>query len=309
MRHDFVERHATSADGTEITYYVAGRGPRTWVAAPAMGAPLVAMRRLYEALFDECRVITWDMRGFHRSGAPAGDRAYEIPRHVEDLDAVVAAERLDRFVLGGWSMGVPISIEYTARAPSKVEALVLINGPFSRALDHAVPLPGVGSVVTRAIDLLGDPVGRAMNPLSLRLLGIRGVGRALERVGVVAREGEHFERILDDFRKVDWARYLRVIRSLHEYDGLPHLGAIRVPTLITAGSRDPMTPPRSAEHLQRLVAGSELFVVAGGTHYTPAEFPELVAERIRRFFAERLSPPAPDDARPSEPRPDERHGA
>lgn len=282
-------RETTSADGTSITYYVLGRGPRTWVAAPAMGAPFIAMRRVYEALADECRVVTWDMRGFHRSGAPEdGEAGYVVERHVDDLEAIVAAERLDRFVLGGWSMGVPISLEYLGRAPNRVEALVLINGPYARALDHAVPIPGIGTAMTRAIDLLGEPVGRLLNPLSVRVLGQRGIGRVLERIGVVARDGDYFEEILQEFRKVDWARYLVVVRSLHAYDGAARVAAVRVPTLITAGTRDPMTPPRTAERLHDLIPGSELFVLEGGTHYTPAEFPELVAERIRRFLRDRL---------------------
>mgnify|MGYP000969084141 FL=1 len=79
-----------------------------------------------------------------------------------------------------------------------------------------------------------------------------------------------------------------VARMLHEHDASPHLPKVRVPTLVTAGTRDLMIPVRTARQLVERVEGAELFVVEGGTHYTPAEFPELVAERIRRFLDERL---------------------
>ncbi len=278
-------KYTTSRDGTKIAYYVLGHGPRTWLAAPAMGAPYVAMRRVYQAVAQHVRVVTWDMRGFHRSGVPADPDALDVPRHVEDLQAVAAAEGLDRFVLGGWSMGVPISLELFARQPERVESLVLINGPFTAALDQAlpIPVPGLGDAVAAMLGKLGG-VGSLANPLSVRLLGTRGVGKILERVGVIAREPEYFEEILSDFRHVDWGRYMHVIRRLHEYDGEPHLASIRVPTLVTTGSRDPMTPVKTARLLSERIRGSELFVVPGGTHYTPAEFPDVVAARIVGFL-------------------------
>jgi pimeloyl-ACP methyl ester carboxylesterase len=278
-------KYTTSRDGTKIAYYVLGRGPRTWLAAPAMGAPFVAMRRVYQALAEHVRVVTWDMRGFHRSGVPADPRALDVPRHVEDLQAVARAEGLGRFVLGGWSMGVPISLELFAQEPERVESLVLINGPFTAALDQAlpVPIPGLGDAVAGVLGRMGG-VGRLANPLSVSLLGRRGLGRLLERVGVIAREPEYFEEILADFRHVDWGRYMTVIQRLHEYDGAPHLAKIRVPTLVTGGTRDPMTPEKTARALADRIRGAELFVVKGGTHYTPAEFPDLVAERIVEFL-------------------------
>lgn len=279
-------KYTQSRDGTKIAYYVLGEGPRTWVAAPAMGAPYVAMSRVYAAVAESgVRVVTWDMRGFHKSGEPPDPEALDVPRHVEDLQAVAAAEGLDRFVLGGWSMGVPISLELFAREPARVEALVLINGPFTAALQQAlpIPIPGVGDAAAAIVGRLGV-FGPLANPLSVRLLGKPGLGRILQRVGVIAREPEFFEKILADFRHVDWGRYARVIRHLHDYDGAPHLEKIRVPTLVTTGSRDPMTPVKTAKKLAKHIRGAELYVVEGGTHYTPAEFPEAVAERITEFL-------------------------
>lgn len=281
-----------SADGTSIAYYVLGHGPITWVAPPAMGAPLVAMLRLYDAVSDALRVVTWDMRGFHRSGAPADPEALTIPSHADDLEAVVRAEGLERFVLGGWSMGVPTSLEYLRRAPGAPLALVLINGPFEAALSHAVPIPGLAHAVTHAIDRVGERLGRVANPWSVRLLGRDGTAHLLEKVGVIAREPDYFQEILADFSRIDWARYFRVIRHLHDYDGKPSLPLATMPTLVVAGSRDPMTPVRTGERLKEHIPHAELFVVEGGTHYTPCEFHGEVAARVRAFVAEHLRPPA-----------------
>ncbi|MBI4955640.1 MAG: alpha/beta hydrolase [Myxococcales bacterium] len=286
MMKDLRVRHTRSADGTDLTYYVLGSGPHTWLMPPAMGAPLVAMRRVVEPLSDLCTIVTWDMRGFHRSGAPADPHAYGVEHNVEDLEAVVQAERLERFVLGGWSMAVPVSLEYLGRGPdADIQALVLINGPFEALLYHALPVPGAAWAVTRALELAAHPLGRLFNPLSVRVLGRPGMGRLLVRIGLLARDPAFFEQILDEFRHVDWSRYLTVMRLLSTYSAARHLDKVRVPTLITAGTRDAMTPLASVERLHRRIPGSELCVVEGGTHYTPAEYPEVLVARIRRFLA------------------------
>ena len=253
-----------------------------------MGAPLASMRRLFEPLFDLCTIVTWDMRGFNRSAAPRDPEAFAVEHHVADLEAVVRAAGLSRFVLGGWSMGVPISLEHYARSPSAVEGLVLINGPYEAALVGPLALPALADAVVLAAERIGGPLGRLLNPLSRSILGRRAVADALVRAGLFAQNADYFHEILDEFRHVDWSRYFTVMRRLHEHSAAAHLPAIAVPTLITAGSRDRMTPPSTARRMHALIPGSELLVVEGGTHYTPAEYPELLAARIRRFFAERL---------------------
>ena len=235
------ERRTTSADGTSLTYYVLGNGPRVWLCPPAMGAPLVSMRRLFEGVAGACTIVTWDMRGFHRSGAPEDPRAYGIDRHVEDLEAVVRAEGLSRFVLGGWSMAVPISLEYHARAAARVEALLLLNGPYESALAHASS-PILARAMTAAVDAIGRPVGRLMNPALAHLLGRPGVAETFVRAGLFARDPAYFQEILQEFRTIDWSRYLVVMRLLHEHSAAEYLRDVRVPTLITAGTKDRLIP-------------------------------------------------------------------
>ncbi len=253
-----------------------------------MGAPLISMLRLFQALASELRVVTWDMRGFQASAAPSEPDALDVARHADDLEAVVAAEKLDRFVLGGWSMGVPITLEAVRRDPGRALALLLINGPFESALRHALPHPALAPLLVRAIDRVGGPIGALANPWSVRLLGRPGLAAKLHRVGVIAREPEYFQHILEEFRHVDWARYLRVMRRLHEFDATPFLDAVRAPTLIVTGTRDFMTPVSTAERLARRIAHAELFVVQGGTHYTPAEFSGELAHRIRLFLRQNV---------------------
>lgn len=222
------------------------------------------------------------MRGFYRSEAPADPEAFGVEHHLADLDAVVEAEALDRYVLGGWSMGVQISLEHQHRHPERVAALVLIHGPY----EHVLASTRLGSprLLLPLLDVLSARAG-FVTRTNRRLFSLPPLARVLHRTGLLARNPEHFAEVLADFSTIDWGRYLRVVAGLHAHSAAPHLSHIRVPTLITAGTHDLLTPVAVAERMHRAIAGSELFVVEGGTHYSVVEFPEALCARIDRFLA------------------------
>jgi pimeloyl-ACP methyl ester carboxylesterase len=280
-----VTRKVESRDGTEIAYHLVGRGPRAWLMPPAMGAPLLSMKHLLERFGRDFTIVSWDMRGFYGSAAPADRRAYRFEDHVDDMLAVRRAAGVTDFVLGGWSMGVQLSLEYYRRAPHDVRALVLINGPFERALTGVLPfaVPGAELAVDGAI-LAGRLVSPALNLLSRRLLGAKGAAKVLAAAGVVAANAPFFEEVLAEFHRIDWGRYIEVMRGLHDHSAADVLRTVRVPTLITAGTHDVMTPVRVARRLHEGIAGSELVVIEKATHYLPTEFPDRLNDAIERFL-------------------------
>jgi len=273
-----------SRDGTPIAAFRFGSGPLTWVVPPAIGAPLLSMQALFEPLASRCTILTWDMRGFYSSGAPQDAAAYSVDRHLDDLEVVIEEFGAGDFVLGGWSMGVQLSLEYAHRHAERVRALVLISGPYRRALEGL--LPGVHRVVVpglRYADRLGPAVTRCMR----FALAPAWLPRGLAHVGVIAGEPEFFGRVVERFREVDWGRYLMVARHLHEHDAGPHLARILAPTLIVAGTRDFLTPLAIAKRMHKMIANSELFVVPRASHYIVIEFGEVLARRIALFLDER----------------------
>ena len=274
-------RMIESADGTRIATFKLGQGPIPWVMPPAMGSPLLSMKRVIEPLAERVTFYTWDMRGFYASGAPRDPNAYSIEHHIGDLEATLAAWKPRSFLLGGWSMGVQLSLEQHHRAPDDVRGLILINGPFERALQSVAPV--VHPLLARSL-AVGPKLAPALNALSLRVLGAPRAAQRLHQVGVLTENPELFARVLERFCRVDWGRYFTVTRHLHAHSAERHLAGVRVPTLITSGTRDFMTPPSVARRMHERIAGSELFVVDRATHYIPIEFGELLAERIATFL-------------------------
>lgn len=73
------------------------------------------------------RALAFDFRGHGNSPAIQGRYSYD--GLSQDIEAVVASEQLDAFVLVGHSMGAAIAIEYAAAHADRVAALVLVDPP------------------------------------------------------------------------------------------------------------------------------------------------------------------------------------
>jgi pimeloyl-ACP methyl ester carboxylesterase len=280
-------KNVTSADGTRIATFKLGTGPVAWLMPPAMGAPLLSMKRVIEPLARRVTFYTWDMRGFYASDAPREPGAYGVEQHIADLDATLRAWDVREFVLGGWSMGVQLALERHHRSPAGVRGLVLINGPYERALAAIAPV--VHPLLARSLGL-APRFAPTLNAMSVRVLGAPGMADRLHAVRLLAANPELFAQVLDRFSRVDWGRYLTVTRALHEHSAEGYLAAVRIPTLVTSGTRDLLTPPSIARRLHARIPGSELFVVERATHYIPIEFGEVLAERIESFLGKRVAP-------------------
>ena len=285
LRHGDV----VSDDGTRIRYHVVGdgRSGRTWVIPPGLGAPLRTWSAVVERLQPALTVVTWDGRGFHGSAAPRARDACGVLDSVRDMRAVCAREGLMRFVLGGWSMAVQIALEYAHQFPREVEALVLVNGPYEHVLGGVAPHPYAMPLVNGAARAL-QAIGPALNPVSRGLMGRMGMARAMHRAGLLGGNLEPFVGVLREFGENDWRRYFQAMRAMHRHSAAPYLADIDVPTLITAGTRDPMTPPRVAEEMHRAIRGSELVILEGATHYALNEQPERIADVIQDFLRRRV---------------------
>jgi pimeloyl-ACP methyl ester carboxylesterase len=78
--------------------------------------------------------------------------------------------------------------------------------------------------------------------------------------------------------------YSDLLQRLDEHDAEDVLATIDVPVTIVTGDKDLMTPPSTAEQLHRAIAGSRLVVIKGGTHYTPVEYPSVIADELGRLL-------------------------
>ena len=84
-------------------------------------------RRVITELGGGWRHITYDERARGRS-KPSADYSFEAA--VRDVDAVLAARRVDRALLVGWSYGAVIAAHCAGRHPERTIGAVMVDGAF-----------------------------------------------------------------------------------------------------------------------------------------------------------------------------------
>lgn len=283
-------KEVLSRDGTPIRVYVAGRGQHNLVLAPGLGANLLCWKYILEGFQGVYRITTWDPRGTYESGTPRDERDLDLAHHVEDMEAIVQSEGLQGFVLGGWSMGVQIALEYAIRHPGMARALVLINGHYGHLLHDVLDLPGAEALCRGALRVLRIAMP-ALQPIAPSVFQADWLPMVLARTGVLKEPVPLFRPILKEFSSLDFHRYLGMIALLDRHTTEPNLHRIQVPTLITAGTNDFLTPPSVGRRLHALIPGSELVLLEGGTHYSMMEVPRALHRAIEAFLR-RVDPDA-----------------
>ena len=279
------QRELRARDGTRLGYQVGGKlDAPCIVLANGLGGTYLAFRYLYDILHDY-KTICWDYRGLYTSEPPRDPKANTIAHQVDDLMCILEAERVDGFVIAGWSMGVQVAFETIKRHRERVRGLFAINGTYGRAFRTVMGSRLVGQTIPMLLRLVraqATLVGRATKVVA----GSDALINAMKRVGLVSQTIDLgiFRAVAAGFQHVDWVIYSRLLERLNEHDCEDVLGSVDVPVTIVTGDRDLMTPPSTAEHIHRAIPGSRLVVIKGGTHYTPVEYPALVADELGRLL-------------------------
>lgn len=123
-------RYTHAPDGTRIAYAEMGEGPpllkaANWLSHLDAELEVPVWSGLYYGLAMGRRLYRYDERGNGLSDWRVADLSFEA--FVADLECVADAIGVERFPLVGISQGGAVSIEYAARHPERVSALVLIG--------------------------------------------------------------------------------------------------------------------------------------------------------------------------------------
>jgi len=280
--------------------YVEVEGGRVWYrrlgegdALPVLllhGGPGAAhdyMLPLAERLSEHRPAIVYDQLGCGRADRPDDTSLWTVDRSVTEVDQVRAALGLDRCHLLGQSWGGWLAIDYMARGPVGVAGLVLASTSASIAQFVAG--------ARRLIDALPEP-----HRTALQELGARG---EYDHPDYRAAEQEFYRRHL--CRMDPWPEALvrssdqmegnqvyltmngptefDVIGRLRTWDRTPDLGRIDVPTLITCGRYDEITPACS-ETIAEGIPDARVVVFEESAHVAHLEEAEAYAGTVEEFL-------------------------
>jgi 3-oxoadipate enol-lactonase len=198
-----------------------------------------------------------------------------VPTMAAMADAVLTAlDALDaeRGVLVGHSMGGMVAQEVAARAPGRVQALVLL------CTSAAFGPPG-GDWQARFVAERLAPLeaGLGMAGMAVRL--VPGLVGPVADAAAVARAQAVMARVPE-------ASYRVALQAIAHFDRRADLARLHVPTLLLAGEHDRTAPPAVMQRMAERIESSRFAVLAGAGHIANVEAPEAFHAALMEFLRE-----------------------
>jgi pimeloyl-ACP methyl ester carboxylesterase len=251
-------------DGGQIYYETCGKGAQAIVLIHDGVVNSASFDDMWPILCRDFRVLRYDRRGYGKS---PGAKAPYSPQ--EDLAAVMAAAKMDRASLVGFSFGGGLAVSYAVRHPEQVERLVL----------SGTVLNGFQPTKT-----FGDHVTRIMMPMIIG--NMDAVVANAEKSGWVMAPGHPEAK----------AKALAILKAspqdlrhqMHDPikgwpSDLPRLPGLQVPTLIMTGDHDIADNQATSGAAQALIPGSRRIVIDDAGHLMQLEHPKEIAALIADF--------------------------
>lgn len=232
-------------------------------------------------------VVFYDQLGCGRSDLARDESEYAVDRDVADLEEFRRALGIERMHLLGSSYGGLLAIAYALAHPEPLRTLTIASGLASVPLtvremarlcrELPPPFPAV-------LDQYGAR-GEFQHPEYLAAVDLfyrRHVCRLAPWPPEVAYTLEHANS--PKYRVMNGPNEFTITGTIHDSDATARLGEIRVPTLVTVGRYDEVTPA-VAESIHRGIAGSELVVFPESSHTAFWEERERYMGTLRDFLA------------------------
>ncbi|MGB3320938.1 MAG: alpha/beta hydrolase [Sphingopyxis granuli] len=277
---------AVGPAGQRIHYRDQGkRDAEALVLLHGSNSSLQTWEPLVRRLGDRYRIVTLDLPGHGLTGGTP-DKDYSADGMIAAVDVVAARLDLDRFVLGGNSMGGWVAWRYALARPDRIDALLLLDAAGMPLRAGEKPPPS-----NIGFRLLQYPLGRwlaaQITPRSLVERSLRG---SVERQDIVT------DAMIDRYWNLLRFPGNREATSLRAtLDREPamadRIGAIAAPTLILFGKQDRLINPSAAQTFHERIAGSEIVMLDGVGHLPMEEAPDATATAIADFLKRRLVVP------------------
>jgi pimeloyl-ACP methyl ester carboxylesterase len=211
------------------------------------------------------RVILLDLRGAGPSDVP---EAAFTPRDLaDDVVNLMNLLGLERIHFGGFSLGGAVGMEFAIAHPEKLASLSLHS-----TWEATEPYPHFAQwiEIRQRIIAANDPVVNVGTRL-VSFFSPEFVNERQDRIKLF------IERARNNPTPITPKGIAAQGQACISHDVRGRLDRIRVPTLITVGTKDRTTLPASSEYLHRHIAGSEYVVINGAGHCTMFQAPEEFA--------------------------------
>lgn len=273
-------RYCKSKDGVSLAFADQGSGPALVKAAHFLthlqhDAESVLFGSWNDALSRDHHYVRYDARGNGMSDRDVQDFSFEAM--VGDLESVVDAAGVERFVLFGASQGAAVSVAYAHRHPERVAGLILYGGyaaGWMKSPDraHRERREAMLALARAAWDASNPAARQAFAALFLPHGSPEQIADFLEMLQLTT-SAENAHQIMKTFSTID-------VRDL-----LPQIAA---PTLVIHCDGDAVAPFSAGRVFATAIPGARMVMLQGENHVildADPGWPKFVSE-IRRFVSD-----------------------
>jgi pimeloyl-ACP methyl ester carboxylesterase len=260
-----VKRKAVCNDGVNIYYevYRAGNAGNGSIAADAsanarrpvlffvhgVGGDLDAWQFIKNALLEKgFSSIAMDLRGHGKSDHPRSRAKYHLDYFIKDVMTVIEAEKLDKVILVGHSLGAVLTTHIALRHQEKIERLILISSSYLPPAYFKLPGMFLLSDILTAVSPPPFHAGHSIYPPEKHHddIEILGLIKTIARNSLMS--------------------YLLSSKEILKSNIAAYLPDIKIPTLIISGDKDTVFPTPISEYIHSKIPRSELKIIPGGNH-------------------------------------------
>jgi 3-oxoadipate enol-lactonase len=235
------------------------------VLSNSLGTALEMWDPQMPVLTERFRVLRYDTRGHGRSDVPAGP--YSISGLGNDVVALLDETGVGRASFCGLSMGGMIGMWLGINASDRIDRLVLCNTSAQKIGTPELWDQRITIARTKGMTALTESVIERWFTPEFR-----------------ARDPQAVDKVRKMLLATPGAGYAGCCAAIRDHDQLASISAIRAPTLVITGSRDPATPPEHGRAIGDKIRGARV-VELEAAHLSNIEARERFNESVSGFLA------------------------
>ncbi len=210
----------------------------------------------------------WSLPGY---GGTALLAEASFPSWALALRAALDAAGVAQVDLLGHSIGGMVAQEFALTFPERVRRLVL----------YATTPAFGGKDPAFAQQFLADRLAPLQSGMSMLQLAQQSMTSMLSpRAGMAAMAA-----VINAMAGTPAAAYRATVTCLTTFNRMADLGRIATPTLLLAGERDPLAPPRTMQRMAEAMPDAKLVTLPAAGHLAHLEYPKEFAAAVRGFLA------------------------
>ena len=250
------------------------------------GVPHYYLLPLAQLANDSFRVVFYDQLGVGSSEKPDDTSLFNIERAAEEVEGVRIALGLGRINLLGSSYGGALALQYALKYQEHIKKMIIASGLAS--------VPETVSEMKRLKSLLPKETQDVMKEHEsksafLHPEYLKAVNEYYRNF--LCRLPEWPEDVVRALNELSVPVYFTqngpneftIIGTWKDWDITARLPEIKVPTLVTVGRYDEVTP-KIAESIHKGIPGSELRVFENSAHLTMWDEKEKYLQAVKEFL-------------------------